>query len=255
MVRFVSDTMYTMSVTPRISEIDVNEKVKLTALMDYFQHIAYKHADELGIGHHQIFHQGLTWLLLRYTLKVHRYTSPNEELKVSSWVAESGSPKYTLRDFEIKDKENQIVCQATTSWLLYNYRKRQAVNYKDYWADFVAEERRALDYSFPNLPLPEKISSTKQLKARLQDLDINQHANHVAHIYWILESMPEKIRKKYYLESLEISYKEQAFYEEEMIVETEIQELNRNEIKALHQIIKGKKRKLVSKSVTVWKKL
>ena len=246
--------MYTMSVIPRISEVDTNEKVKLTALMDYLQHIAYMHADELGVGHHQIFHKGLTWLLLRYTIKVLRYPTLEEKLVLSSWVAESGSPKYTVRDFEIQDEEGGIICKATTSWLLYNYRKRQAVNYRDYWADFVAEEKRALDYSFPNLPLPEKINSTKQLQVRLQDLDINQHVNHVAHIYWIMESMPEKIRKKYYLASLEISYKEQAFHEEEIIVETEIQELNKNEIKALHQITKGKKGKLVSKAVTLWRK-
>ena len=246
--------MFTISFVPRISEVDVNEKVKLTAIMDYLQHIAYKHADELGVGHHQIFHKGLTWLLLRYTIKILRYPSPEEELSISSWVADSGSPKYTVRDFEIKDDEDNVICKATTSWLLYNYRKRQTVNYRDYWSDFVAAEKRALDYNFPNLPLPQKISSTKQLKVRLQDLDINQHVNHVAHIYWIIEGIPEKIRKKYILDSIEISYKEQAFHEESIVVETEINEESKEVVKAIHKIMKGKKRQLVSKAVTSWKK-
>ena len=85
--------MYEITFTPRISEVDVNEKVKITAIMDYLQHIAYKHADQLGVGHHQIFHKHLTWLLLRYTFKINRYPDPDEELRVSSWVAESNSPK------------------------------------------------------------------------------------------------------------------------------------------------------------------
>jgi acyl-ACP thioesterase len=244
--------MYEFSITPRISEVDANEKVKITALMDYLQHIAYKHADQLGVGHHQIFYKNLTWLLLRYTIKVIRYPSPSEILTVSSWVAESGSPKYTVRDFEVKDEEDNVICSATTSWLLYNYRKRQSLNYRDYWSDFKAEERRALDYSFPNLPLPEEIISRKQLKVRLQDLDINQHVNHVAHIYWIIESMPTKIRKKYRLEQIEISYKEQAFHEEDVVVETEIiEDKNNKTLKAIHQIVKNKN-KLVSKAVTSW---
>ena len=66
--------------------------------------------------------------------------------------------------------------------------------------------------------------------------------------------VPQKILSKYELNKLEISYKDQAFYEEEIIIETEIKDSGKDEIKALHQIIKGKKRKLVSKSVTVWTK-
>ena len=237
---------------PRISEVDVTEKVTITAIMDYLQHIAYKHADQLGVGHHQIFHKNLTWLLLRYTIKIIRYPVPGEELNVSSWVAESNSQKYTIRDFEVKDKENNIICQATTSWLLYNYRKRQSLNFKDYWQNFKAEKKRSLDYSFPNLPLPGNISSRKKLKVRLQDLDINQHVNHVAHIYWIIESMPSKIRHKYKIEQIEISYKEQAFHEDEVIIESEIIEDKTNKtLKAIHQITKNKN-KLISKAQTFW---
>jgi medium-chain acyl-[acyl-carrier-protein] hydrolase len=246
--------LYEITFTPRISEIDINEKVKITALMDYLQHIAYIHADKLGVGHHQIFHKNLTWLLLRYTVEIVRYPRLDEVLKVSSWVAESNSPKYTIRDFEIIDENNNIICKATTSWLLFNYRRRQTVNFMDYWPDFKAEEKRALNYDFPGLQLPEKIDTRKSFKVRKQDLDINQHVNHIAHIHWILEGMPEKIVKNYILEKIEISYKQQGFYEDDIQVETEImKEKKKDTIKAFHQIIKGKKRELISKAITYWK--
>lgn len=245
--------MYELTITPRISEVDINETVKFTALMDYLQHIAYKHADQLGVGHHQIFHKGLTWLLLRYTIKILRYPNLDEVLKISSWVAESGSPKYTIRDFEIKDENNETICQATTSWLLYNYRKRKTVSYRDYWLDFKAEDKRALNYDFPKLRLPENIDKKKMLEVRLQDLDINQHVNHIAHIYWIFEGMSKEVLKDYYLESLEISYKEQAFHEDQIVVETEVKK-EKDTFKAIHQINKIKKEKLISKATTVWKR-
>ena len=245
--------MYEMTFTPRISEIDVNGKVKITALLDYLQHIAHKHADQLGVGHHQIFHKNLTWLLLRYTVDVIRYPQFDEVLKVTTWVAESGSPKYTIRDFDIIDEENNIICKATTSWLLFNYRKRQPINFMDYWPDFKAEERRALDYDFPGLQLPKKIETQKSLKVRLQDLDIQQHVNHISHIHWIMEGMPEKIVKKYKMDKLEISYKEQGFHEDDITVETEILKEKSDVVKAIHQITKNNKRKLVSKAVTHWK--
>ncbi|OLS32173.1 MAG: hypothetical protein HeimAB125_11600 [Candidatus Heimdallarchaeota archaeon AB_125] len=245
--------MYEMTFNPRISEIDIHGNVKVTALMDYLQHIAYKHADQLGVGHHQIFHKGLTWLLLRYTAEITRYPQFDESLRVITWVAESESPKYTIRDFEIMDEENNIICKATTSWLLFNYRKRQPINFMDIWPDFKAVERRALDYDFPGLQLPENIETQKSLKVRLQDLDIQQHVNHISHINWIIEGMPEKIVKKYELEKLEISYKEQGFYEDDILIETEILKEKDNTIQAIHQIVKNKKRQLVSKAVTQWK--
>ena len=242
-----------MTFVPRISEIDTKEKVKITAILDYLMHTAYRHADLLEVGHHQIFHKNLTWLLLRYTVEVARYPQLDEVLKVSSWVAESSSPKYTVRDFEVEDENNNIICSATTSWLLFNYRKRQPVNYMDYWPDFKAEKKRALKYDFPGLQLPENIDTKKSFKVRLQDLDINQHVNHIAHVHWIMEGMPDKIVKKFELERLEISYKEQGFYEDDIIVETEIlKEKDTDTVKAFHKIVKNKK-KLVSKAISHWR--
>ena len=245
--------MYEMTFTPRISEIDINDNLKVTAILDYLQHIAYKHADVLGVGHRQIFHKGLTWLLLRYTVEILRYPTLDEKLRVTSWVAESGSPRYTLREFEVFDEQGNIICKATTSWLLFNYRKRKTVEFKDYWPEFTAETRRALEYDFPGIDLPKKIDESTLLKVRKQDLDINQHVNHVAHIHWIIENIPEKIVKKYKFEKLEISYKEQGFHEDDILIETEIQKEKNNTIKAIHQITKGKKKKLISKAITHWK--
>jgi len=246
--------MYEIMFLPKISEISLNEKVKFTSLIDYLQHAAYTHANLLGVGHQQIFPKNLTWLLLRYAVEIISYPTLEDEIKVITWVAESRSSRYTLREFEVYNSRNNLICNATTSWLLFNYKKRQIVNFKDFWPDFKAEGKRAFDYDFPKLPLPEKIDIKKTMRVRLHDLDINQHVNHRVNIEWIIEGIPPKILKKYELEKLEISYKDQAFYEEEVMVETEISKKQENEqIKAIHQITKGKKEKLVSKAVTYWR--
>ncbi len=246
--------MYEINFVPKISEINLNEKIKFSSLIDYMQHAAYMHADQLGVGHHQIFHKNLTWLLLRYAVEITRYPTLEEELRVVTWVAESASPKFTLRDFEIYDEKENIICRATTSWLLYNYRKRKIVNFVDYWSNYDAKEKRALEYDFPKLGLPEKTSTKKIMKVRLHDLDINRHVNHRMYIEWIIDGVSQKIFNKYELEKLEISFKDQALYEDEVLVETEIEKIQgKRQIKAIHQITKGKKKDLISKAVTYWK--
>lgn len=246
--------MYEIIFIPKISEISLNEKVKFTSLIDYLQHAAYTHANLLGVGHQQIFPKNLTWLLLRYAVEIIHYPTLEDEIKVLTWVAESGSSRYTLREFEVYNNQSNLICKATTSWLLFNYRKRQIVDFKDFWPDFNAQEKRAIDYDFPKLPLPEKIDNRKIMKVRLHDLDINQHVNHRVNIEWIIDSIPQKILSKYELNKLEISYKDQAFYEEEVVVETEIFKNRKNEqIKANHKITKRKNEKLVSKAISHWR--
>ncbi len=91
---------------------------------------------------------------------------------------------------------------------------------------------------------------------RLHDLDINQHVNHRVNIEWIIEGTPEKILKNYKLVKIEISYKEQAFLEDKIVVETEFIKLKeKDQIKTIHQIMKEKKNKLVSKAIIYWSKL
>ena len=128
------------------------------------------------------------------------------------------------------------------------------MEYRDFWPDFKAEKRRALNYNFPSLLIPEKIDEKKTVRVRFNDLDINQHANHRAIIELILEGIPEKILKKYEIGMLEISFKEQAFYNEEVNVESEIQNVKKEpEIIAIQQIVTEKKKKLVAKAKTRWR--
>ncbi|NPD87179.1 MAG: hypothetical protein HGN29_00555 [Asgard group archaeon] len=245
--------MYGLTFKPRINEINIKGKLQFPAIINYFQHIAYKHAHDLGVGHEQLFPKGLTWLLLRYTVEVVRYARLEEKIKVVTWVAESENPRYTLREFELYDEENKVLCKATTSWLLFNFRKRKSVDFKEYWPEFKAENKRAVEDAFPKLRLPQKADIKKIMNVRMHDLDINQHLNHRVNIEWLIEGMPEKILKDYELTKLEISYKEQAFFEEEIIVETEIvKKQEKDQLEAVHRLIKGKKEKLVSKAITHW---
>jgi hypothetical protein len=42
--------MYEIEFVPKINEIGLDEKIKFSSFIDYMQHIAYMHADQLGVG-------------------------------------------------------------------------------------------------------------------------------------------------------------------------------------------------------------
>jgi medium-chain acyl-[acyl-carrier-protein] hydrolase len=248
--------VYEMQVKPRALEMNIDEEIKFTAIVDYLQQISYEHANNLEVSFQQTFKKNLTWYLLRYYIEMHEYPKINDVLTVRSWVAPSDSERYSLRDYEILNESGKVLCKATTSWLLYNFIRRKPVNYLDHIADRPIHNRRSVEYDFPKLPLPDKIDETAELIVRRADLDLNRHVNNRVYLEWAIESMPKKFIEKYNISKLEISFKGQAFHKDHVLVETSIKKADNkiDDFISLSKISKMKKDELLTKAKIHWKK-
>ena len=249
--------IYEIQVEPRALDITENEEVRFTAIVDYLQQIAYEHAYNLELSFQQTFKQKLTWYLLRYYIEMHKYPKLNDLLTVRSWVAHSESDMYSLRDFEILDDSGEVICSATTSWILYHFIKKRPVSYIDHFSDRPFRYERSVSYDFPKLELPAKIDEKVELTVRRSDLDLNRHVNNRVYLEWALESMPKKYYEKYQINKLEISFKGQAFHKDKVLVETEIKKMSKKEegIIAISKISKIKKGELLTKVKSYWKSI
>ncbi|NHJ49153.1 MAG: hypothetical protein FK733_15300 [Asgard group archaeon] len=246
--------IYEIKVKPRALEIKANEEVKFTSIVDYLQQIAYEHAFNLGLSFQQTFKDNLTWFLLRYYIVMHKYPTLNDELTVQSWICRSET-KYTLREFLILDQSGEIICQASTSWLLFNFRKRKQEDHVKHFSHVPVRDVRAVDYDYPKLELPAKVDSKAEVKVRFSDLDLNNHVNNRVYLEMALESISKKHLEKYQIEKIEISFKGQAFHKDTVLVETEIKE-NKKEgnFITLSKLSKMKSGELLTKIKTHWKK-
>jgi medium-chain acyl-[acyl-carrier-protein] hydrolase len=246
--------VYEIQLKPRALEITATEEAKFTSVVDYLQQIAYEHAFNLGLSFQQTFKQNLTWYLLRYYIVMNRYPKLDELITVRSWVARSDT-KYTLREFQILDQSDEILCAATTSWLLFNFVKRRQVDHVKYFSYVPIRDNRAVDYGFPKLVLPEKVDSKAEIRVRLSDLDLNNHVNNRVYIDWALESMPSKYLKNYQISKIEISFKGQAFHKDKILVETELKKGDeKGEVLALSKISNMKSGNLLTKMISYWMK-
>jgi medium-chain acyl-[acyl-carrier-protein] hydrolase len=244
--------VYKLQIKPRAIEVTETEDVTFLALADYLMQAAYEHAFDLGVSFQQTFEQNLTWFLSRNYIEVHRYPKLNEKLTVRTWIANSKT-KHTLRDFQMLTESGEVVCSASTSWLLFNFRKRRIVDHMTFFADKPVREERAVDYNYPKIPLPEKINETAEVQVRRTDLDLNRHVNNRVYLWWILETIPEKQLKNYQINKVEIGFKDQAFYKDRILIESEIKkDKSKDEIMVLTQITNKKSGKLLTKMVTYW---
>jgi acyl-ACP thioesterase len=197
-------------------EVDFRARALPLTLLNYLQDAAGEHATRLGFSVLEIMKRNLTWFLSRYHIRVRRYPSFGETIAVTTWP--SGKQGiFALRDFEIADADGRIIGEATSSWVLWNLKLRQPARLEENLPDRVALEKRALADAFGPLPACPAGGRELPFRVEMQDIDFNNHVNHPVYVQWALETAPESVLRTLAPVEIEVAYKGEALYGEEVV--------------------------------------
>jgi medium-chain acyl-[acyl-carrier-protein] hydrolase len=185
-------------------------------ILNYLQDAAGEHAAALGFSVLDLLEKGMTWLLSRYHVQIFRPPRAGETVVLSTWPSGSKGV-FALRDFEGAGPDGEVFFLATSSWLLWNLGTRQPAGLRGHLPDDVAIERRAIDDPFRPLPALERSDREAGFRVWMQDIDFNNHVNHASYILWALETVPEDVLRGSVPSEIEVSYKAEAFYGDEVL--------------------------------------
>lgn len=212
---------FTNSFTVRIYECEADGKLKLTTLLDYMQEIAALHTIQLKITIPDILPLGLTWMLSRYHIVVESYPHYGDAVTISTWVARHEG-MFSVREYQLSDSSGRILASATSSWVLYDFKRKKIVPVAERLPlENILPERAVAD-EFPSLPIPKKNDNERAFHVRMHDLDINEHANNRVIVEWGLEAVPADLIKTSTLREIEITFKGQAFYGNRIVAQSQI---------------------------------
>lgn len=198
-------------------DTDYLGRAHLSALMNYLQDAARLHSIREGFSVFDLFKKGVTWVVSRYHVKINRYPELSEKILIKTWA--SGKNGYfALRDFEVADERLKPILVATSSWMIIDLQSRRPVKVEGLFPDELVLEERALEDDFPSLPIVEKLDHKATFRVLFEDLDYNRHVNNVTYSRWALEAMPKEILFSARPEEVEINYRAEAFYGDEIEV-------------------------------------
>lgn len=197
-------------------EVDFAGKAHLSALLNYLQDAAGEHAGRLGFSITELLKNDQTWLLSRYHVKIFHYPSFGREVTVSTWPS-GAQGIFALRDFEMVDERGELVLVATSSWILLDLQKKLPLRVEIVLAGRPLFDRRALEDSFQPLPQIGRVSRERSFRVLTRDLDFNRHVNNVVYIQWALEAVTDEIALAKRPLEVEVSYRAEAFYGDEII--------------------------------------
>jgi len=210
------EKIYTKRFRVHTYEVDFRAKALPLSLLNYLQDAAGEHADALGFSLLELLKKKQTWLLSRYHLKVFRYPVIGEELTVSTWPSGTRGV-FALRDYEMWDEKGGPVAAATSSWVLWNLAEKQPSRLDGRWAEEFVLDQRAVSDPFATLPSLESPERELAFRVEMHDIDINSHVNYAVYIRWALESVPEKILRSHAPSEIEVAYRAEAFYGDEVL--------------------------------------
>jgi acyl-ACP thioesterase len=237
----------------RSYEVDCRNRLSIQSIFAFMQEAASKHAEALGVSIHQLISENYTWLLARLKIKISSFPGWNDQIRVSTWP--SGVQQlFALRDFEIKDVNGRSMAAALSAWLIIDLQKRRPVRITPFVERLKPiEGSHILDDRLDKLPALSDPAHEKSFAVRHSDLDINQHANNVKFVEWLIEGVADTILKTMVPVEFEIDFLAEAFHNDQILATCAPQ--NSGNTEYLHRLTRQQDGRELARAMTKWRKI
>lgn len=191
-----------------ISKVNANAYVTNKGILSLLENVACMHSDEAGLGIREIPLTHLSWVQLNWRVTIIRRLRYGEQITIRTWAREA-TKVTTLRDFEIIDSNNEVVCIATTKWTLTNIDTQSITRITDEIVEkYIPETKTVMpNFEFKKLKEPETYSNEYIYATQRRDIDVNKHMHNLNYLDLAYETLPENIYNQEELNNIEIMYK------------------------------------------------
>lgn len=200
-------------------ECDRGSKLRVPALFNILQDAADGSAGKLGFGMEFCLEHGRSWVGVNYHIKINRLPKIHETITITTWPSDQKT-LFALRDFSVTDEKGEEIIAASSQWILIDFAKRRPLNLFDNLPERMYLEERALQTDFPKIPEPVEPVLQKTFAVRFDDIDINNHVNNSIYPLWASESVDNDFRLEHEPSEIEISFKKECHYGENVEVLT-----------------------------------
>lgn len=183
--------MYEYDSRVRLTEVDQNRRMTLTAVLNAFQDCSTFHSEDLGVGMEFLEKRERMWVLSSWKIMVYRYPGLAERIRVGTWPYEFG--KLTgRRNFRILDEEGKLAACADTSWVFMDTRRmRPARIDEEISSAYTLEPGLDMEYETEKIGIPAEREKRECFPIHSYHLDVNHHVNNGQYVSLAGDYLPE----------------------------------------------------------------
>ena len=203
----------------RLENLGVGNRANNIALLEMLEEIAEQNSAEVGFGLENYSKTNAAWLLLDWKVEIIKRPKYREKLMVETWSRKM-ERCYGYRDFEIYNKENELIVKGTSKWVLIDIEKRRPMRiseesakeydkYNDKGYTVFEDEIEKIEEL-----KDEELSFVKNYEVQRRDIDVNKHMNNIAYLKVAYEILPDDVYEKNLFNNIRITYKKELMYGE-----------------------------------------
>ncbi len=210
--------------------VDVHNRLRPYSFMGLAQEIGNEDALLYGLGYFDLLKKNLVWVLSRMHFVIRRPALWRQEVLLKTNSRGVVGP-FFVRDYILSDPADPAAepfVQATSSWVLLDYKERKLVR-NDVLGDTALARpgglEGALEEASPRVAFPRKAERTRVGTRRVlySDIDHNGHTNNATYILWAMDCLPQEVTLEDWCKEVSINFSRESRAGEEVdlyLVET-----------------------------------
>ena len=215
---------WTQAFEIRATDVGSHDRLAVPALCRYFEEAAGRHAIANGVSIDDLGRDNRTWVLGRLEMEIDELPGVSGRVEVTTWPSRHRS-FFVIRDFLARDAESGTeLARATSTWFVIDRERRRAVRVPQIVLDLPSPDRpRALEETWTKLPRPERADLSRSVAIGEDDLDVNDHVNHVRYLDWALATVDAEFAGGRRLSELQIDFLAELTVEDQVVAEATLQ--------------------------------
>lgn len=230
-------------------ECDVNQNIKLSALLSLALQVSGKQSLSLGMSDEHVFNTyGLVWIVTDYDIEIQRLPHYSEKIRIET-EAISYTKLFCYRHFYIKAESGEILLTIHSTFILMDFKTRKVHPVLDEIVAPYQSEKQKKAIKLPKLhPVEDGVLS--EFPVRIYDLDMNRHVNNGKYLEWFFDSLGMDFLLDYEPKHIQLKYIKEVHYD--YTIQSTVYVENNDDGKSTYHDISGDEG-LHARAKIVWK--
>lgn len=198
--------MYKMETRIRYSECGMDNKLKIAALINYFQDCTTENSERIGAGFSYLRERKRAWILNSWQIVIRRRPEVGESVKICTW-ATGFQGVFGPRDFCMQTPEGEMLASAHSLWVYIDTETGRPMKpTEEEIAMYEVGDPIEMESVSRKIKFPKEATTVDTFLVRQYHIDTNQHVNNSQYIQLAAEVIPEG----YTVNGLRVEYKKAA---------------------------------------------
>ena len=208
--------IYSNSYKIGLEDLGRNNEATNKALLTIMEDVAALHSASVGYGVLEMESKKRAWLLLDWKMKVIKRPKYNDDIKAETW-SRKVERLYAYRDFQLKDKEGNVIAIGTSRWIFVDTDRRRPIRLTPDVTDLYESETDKSVFSEEMEDIKcEDYLFKKDYYIQRRDIDIYEHMHNLSYLDMAYEILPDDVYKNKVFDNIRIVYKKEIVYGEKV---------------------------------------